>query len=86
MVKFSILARTKKIVVTREFRHWVERIFFTSFHPGVKLYFQRFSAYFTKPFYRKSIFRLQLQDYKKAMMLNFTKKRSEVFMILIGSK
>ena len=47
---------------------WSEmNIFFTSFHSGVKLYLQRFVSDFTKMFYGKSTFRMQLQHYIKAI-------------------
>ena len=40
---------------------------------------QKFAAYFTKMFYGKNTFRMQLRDYIKTMMLDFIKKRSKMF-------
>ena len=51
-------------------------MFFSSFHPSLKLYLERFEAYFTKMFYGKC---MQLQDYIKTMMLDFVNKRSKIF-------
>ena len=49
--------------------------FFTSIHPGVKIYLQKFAAYFTKMFFWKKMFCMQLQDYIKTMILDFINKR-----------
>ena len=53
---FSFNSVWKKISVTGEFQLGVKRIFFTSFHPWVKIYLQRFAGYFTKMGYRKRRF------------------------------
>ena len=49
-VKFSTSARVEKINVTRGFQPETKLIFFTLFHPGVKICLQRFAACFTKYF------------------------------------
>ena len=43
------------------------------------MHLQRFTAHFTKLFYGKSTFRMQLQDHIKTMMLDFLKNRSKMF-------
>ena len=48
--------------------------FFTSFHPGLKIYFQRFAAYFTKIFYGKNTFTGLYKNYD-----DFTNNRGKMF-------
>ena len=58
-------------------------IFSLYFTQGRELYMQRFAVYFTKLFRGKSMFCMQLQDYIKAMMLDFINKRSKEFIDFI---
>ena len=63
-VKFLISTRVEKKLVSHvSFNPGQNKYFFTSFHPRVKLYLQRFATYSTKMLYRKSTFHMQLQDY-----------------------
>ena len=74
-IDFQFNPGLKKIGVTREFHRGGEtNVYFTSFHSGVEIYLQGFAAYFTKFFYGKSTFRMQLQDYIKTI-LHFINKR-----------
>ena len=75
-VTFSVSTWVKQDGVTREFQLGVKLMFFSSFHPSLKLYLERFEAYFTKMFYGKF---MRLQDYIKTMMLDFVNKRSKIF-------
>lgn len=63
---FQFQPGLKKIGVTRDF---------TSFYPGVKIFLQRLVALFVKTFYRKSMFRMQLEDYIKTMMSDFQQEK-----------
>ena len=83
-VKFPILIQIEKLLPTVVTRHVSispgrNEYFFTLFQPRVELYMQRFAVYFTKLFRGKSMFCMQLQDYIKAMMLDFINKRSKAF-------
>ena len=83
-MKFPILIQIEKLLSTVVTRHVSaspgrNEYFFTLFHTRVELYIQRYAVYFAKMFRGKSMFCMQLQDYIKAMMLDFINKRSKAF-------
>ena len=53
---FSFKPSWKKLMSHLSFNHGQNEHFYTSFHPGVKIYLQRFAVYFTKMFYGKRRF------------------------------
>ena len=65
--------------VTCEFQPRVKGIFFYFISPQDEILLQRFAAYFTKMFYGKSMYCMQLQYYTKTMILDFVNKRSKMF-------
>ena len=78
-VKFSVSTRVEKNWChTWVSTHDKTNIFYF-ISPGVKLYLQRFAAYFTKMLYGKRRFVCRLQDYIKTTMLDFINKISSMF-------
>ena len=69
----------KKIVVTPEFQPGAKRILLYFISPRDETIFAKICAIFYKNASRKKTFRMQLQDYMKAMMLDFINKRSKIF-------
>ena len=67
--KFAISTQAEKNCCHVSFNSGQNEYFFTSCYRGLKSYLQRFAVYFTKLFNGKSMFRMQLQDYFKAMTL-----------------
>ena len=69
--------------VTREFQPVAKRIFFYFISPWSGTIFAKICGNFTKMFYAKSTFRMQLQG-KKTMILDFINKSSKTFNFLLN--
>ena len=83
-VKFSTSIRVEKIGVPRDSQPKAKLIFFISFHPGVKIYLQRFAAYFTKNFYSNFIKKETFGHRSSVYIVNFEHISHLVLFLLLA--